>query len=673
MNENQTELDILCINTIRCLAIDAIQKANSGHPGAPMGIAPVAYTLWTRFLRHNPGNPRWAGRDRFVLSAGHASMLLYGLLHLTGYDISLDDIKRFRQLGSKTPGHPEYDMNMGVEVTTGPLGQGISNAVGMALARELVGARFNRPGFDLTDYYIYVICSDGDLMEGVSHEACSLAGHLKLGHLICLYDDNHITIEGSTDLTFTEKIEERFQSYGWQVSRVDDANDLEEVTAAIESAREHRDGPSLIMIRSRIACGSPNLEDCAEAHGSPLGEEEVKLTKKNLNFPEDPTFFIPDPVKEYMGTAQDRGKEREKEWNEMFASYREAFPKLATEWDRVMSKELPGDWEKELPIFDAGESLPTRSAGGKILNSLAPVIPELIGGSADLAPSCKTYLSSYDDINAGHFKGRNLHFGIREHAMGAILSGMALHGGVIPYGSTFLVFHDYMRPSVRLAAMMGLRVIYIYTHDSIGLGEDGPTHQPVEQIAALRSIPNLTVIRPADANETAEAWRLALQREEGPTALVLTRQSVPVIDREKYASQSGLERGAYMLAEAEGGEPEIIIIGSGSEVQLALEARERLQEKGFKVRVVSMPSWELFEEQDDAYRELVLPSAVPTRLAIEAGVPLGWHRYVGSHGDVLAVERFGLSAPSKDAFSAVGLTVENVISRAVRLLEGQQR
>ncbi len=627
MNENQTELDILCINTIRCLAIDAIQKANSGHPGAPMGIAPVAYTLWTRFLRHNPGNPRWAGRDRFVLSAGHASMLLYGLLHLTGYDISLDDIKRFRQLGSKTPGHPEYDMNMGVEVTTGPLGQGISNAVGMALARELVGARFNRPGFDLTDYYIYVICSDGDLMEGVSHEACSLAGHLKLGHLICLYDDNHITIEGSTDLTFTEKIEERFQSYGWQVSRVDDANDLEEVTAAIESAREHRDGPSLIMIRSRIACGSPNLEDCAEAHGSPLGEEEVKLTKKNLNFPEDPTFFIPDPVKEYMGTAQDRGKEREKEWNEMFASYREAFPKLATEWDRVMSKELPGDWEKELPIFDAGESLPTRSAGGKILNSLAPVIPELIGGSADLAPSCKTYLSSYDDINAGHFKGRNLHFGIREHAMGAILSGMALHGGVIPYGSTFLVFHDYMRPSVRLAAMMGLRVIYIYTHDSIGLGEDGPTHQPVEQIAALRSIPNLTVIRPADANETAEAWRLALQREEGPTALVLTRQSVPVIDREKYASQSGLERGAYMLAEAEGGEPEIIIIGSGSEVQLALEARERLQEKGFKVRVVSMPSWELFEEQDDAYRELVLPSAVPTRLAIEAGVPLGWHRY----------------------------------------------
>lgn len=631
-----------------------------------MGLAPVGYTLWARFLRHNPANPGWPGRDRFILSAGHASMLLYSLLYLTGYDLSLEEIKNFRQLGSRTPGHPELGCAPGVEVTTGPLGQGVGMAVGMALARELVGARFNRPGFDLADYFIYAICSDGDLMEGVASEACSLAGHLGLGRLVCLYDDNEITIEGSTELAFTEDVGARFAAYGWHVSSVPDANDIDAVAAAIEDARLEKEKPSLIMIRSRLACGSPNLEGCAEAHGAPLGTEEARLTKRNMGWPEDEDFHVPRDVVDHMRQALERGLAWERTWQDLLDAYTVEFPELSGEWRRAMDGRLPEGWEDSLPGFSPGQKIATRAASGKVLQALAPVMPELVGGSADLAPSNMTYLKCYDSIRKNDFSGRNLHFGIREHGMGAMLNGMARHGGIIPYGGTFLVFSDYMRPSIRLAAMMELRVIYVFTHDSLGVGEDGPTHQPVEQIAALRAIPGLTVIRPADAGETVEAWKVALERE-GPVALVLSRQGLPVFDREELAPASGLSRGAYVLADSDG-QPDLVIIGTGSEVSLALEARERLAGSGIQARVVSLPSWELFEEQDPGYVTEVLPPAVEARLAIEAGVTQGWCRYTGNRGAVIGIDRFGVSAPGGQALAQAGFTVENVVYGAKALL-----
>ncbi len=663
--EPSDDLDQLCVNALRCLAIDAIEAARSGHPGAPMGLAPVGYTLWTRFLKHNPANPDWPGRDRFVLSAGHASMLLYGLLHLTGYALTLEEIKRFRQMGSMTPGHPEFGATPGVEVTTGPLGQGISMAVGMALGRELVAARFNRPGFDLTDYYVYCIASDGDLMEGVASEACSLAGHLGLGRLVCLYDDNRITIEGPTGLAFSEDVGERFGAYGWQVLSVADANDFDAVADAISRAREDESRPSLIVVRSRIACGSPNLEGSEASHGAPLGAEEACLTKKNLNWPGVQEFCVPDEVLEYMRRAVELGSLLEQEWRERFDSYRSEHPELAAEWDRVMSGELPGGWAGSLPAFEAGKSIATRAASGKVLEALAPVIPELVGGSADLGPSNQTFIKGYNSVRSGDFSGRNLHFGVREHAMGAVMNGMARHGGLIPYGGTFLVFADYMRPAIRLAALMGQKVIYVFTHDSLGVGEDGPTHQPVEQLAALRAIPGLAVIRPADASETAEAWKAALERR-GPTALALSRQGLPVLDREVLAPASGLARGAYVLAD----EPDaaLTLIATGSEVSLALQARDALAGDGVRARVVSMPSWELFEEQDESYRQSVIPGGLKA-LAIEAGVSMGWHRYVGDSGSVIGFDRFGVSAPGGEALAWAGFNVDNVVNRA-RLLLG---
>ena len=662
--ETSDDLDQLSVNAIRCLSVDAIEAAGSGHPGAVLGLAPVGYTLWTRFLRHNPANPHWQGRDRFVLSAGHASMLLYSLLFLSGYDLPFEQIKEFRQLGSSTPGHPEFGATPGVEVTTGPLGQGISNAVGMALAREIVGARFNRPGYDLTDYCIYVICSDGDLMEGVASESCSLAGHLGLGRLVCLYDDNRITIEGSTDLAFSEDVAARFRAYGWQVLQVADANDMDAVAEAIADARAQESIPSLIMVRSRIACGSPNLEGSEEAHGAPLGAEEACLTKQNLGWSPQDSFQVPDEVLQHMRSAVELGRLIEQEWNERFESYRAEHPQLAGEWLRAMEGELPEGWEDNLPSFIAGKSVATRAASGKVLEALAPVIPELIGGSADLGPSNKTFIKGYHSICRGDFSGRNVHFGVREHGMAAIMNGMARHGGIIPYGGTFLVFSDYMRPAIRLAALMGLRVVYVFTHDSLGVGEDGPTHQPVEQLAALRAIPNLAVIRPADAGETVQAWKVALQRH-GPTALSLSRQGLPVLDRRQLAPAEGVSMGAYVLVEDDGAA--LTIIATGSEVALALGAREALADDGIKVRVVSMPSWELFRKQDRAYREKVLPGGLKN-LAVEAGVTQGWREFIGDSGVIIGVDGFGLSAPGGQALAHAGFTVENVVTRAKALL-----
>ena len=663
--ESGRNIDLLCVNAIRALAIDAIEEASSGHPGAPMGMAPVAYTLWTRFIRYNPKNPEWPGRDRFVLSAGHASMLLYGLLYLTGYDLPLEEIKRFRQLGSHTPGHPEAGCAPGVEVTTGPLGQGISNAVGMALARELIGARFNRPGHDFTDYFIYVMASDGDLMEGVASEACSLAGHLGLRHLICLYDDNRITIEGPTELSFTEDVQERFRAYGWYASSVPDANDIDAVSSAIDEARR-QELPALLAIRSKIACGSPNLEGSEEAHGAPLGGEEARLTRMNLGCPEEEVFIVPDEVLDHMRGAFDRGRDLEEKWKENLKSYASEYPELATEWERVMEGRLPDEWKSGLPIFSTGKKVATREASGRVLEALAPTVPELIGGSADLAPSNKTFIKGYESVRKGDFSGRNIHFGIREHGMAAIMNGMARHGGIIPYGGTFLVFSDYMRPSIRLAAMMGLKVIYVFTHDSLGVGEDGPTHQPVEQIAALRAIPGLTVIRPADANETSEAWSAALTRK-GPIALVLSRQGLPVLDREDLAPASGLHRGAYILADTSR-VADVALIATGSEVDLALAVRERLAEDGVQARVISVPSWEMFEEQDEEYRMGVLPPGLLLRISLEAGVAQGWQKYVGDRGISIGVDRFGVSAPGDEAMAWAGFTVENVVEKAKSLL-----
>lgn len=659
------KIDEICINTIRFLAVDAVQKANSGHPGMPMGDAAMAYVLWHKFLKHNPRNPRWFNRDRFVLSAGHGSMLLYSLLYLTGYPLTLKDIKNFRQWGSKTPGHPEHDPDVGVETTTGPLGQGFSTGVGMAIAERYLSEYFNRRGFPVVDYNIYAICSDGDLMEGVASEAASLAGHLGLGKIVYLYSDNRITIEGSTDLAFTEDVEKRFLAYGWHVQKVD-GNDLKAIEKAIRAAKKEKKRPSLIIARTHIAFGSPNKQDTPESHGAPLGEEEIRLTKKNLGWPTR-KFYVPKDALRHMRKAVQKGRVKEKKWKDLMKRYKKTYPELHERFVQFTEGLLPDGWDRDLPAFSPEDGpLATRSASGKVLNVLAERVENLIGGSADLAPSNNTYLKKYPDFGVKK-AGRNLHFGVREHAMGAALNGMALNGGVIPYGGTFLIFSDYMRPSIRLAAMMRQHVVYVFTHDSIGLGEDGPTHQPVEQLSSLRLIPNFTEIRPADANEAREAWRIALKHRNGPVALILTRQKVPVIDRKKYASEKGIHKGAYILADTKG-TPDIILIASGSEVHLALEAFEALKAKGVNARVVNMASFRLFEEQPQSYKNRVIPPQVTKRLAIEAGASLCWYKYVGAQGDVIGVDRFGASAPYRVIFEKYGFTVENVIKRALKLL-----
>ena len=650
------DLDRLCIDTIRFLSVDAVQKAESGHPGMPLGAAPMAYALWTRLLKHNPRNPAWFDRDRFVLSAGHGSMLLYSLLHLTGYDLPLEEIKRFRQWGSKVPGHPERGHTPGVEVTTGPLGQGLANAVGMALAEAQLAARYNRPGLDIIDHATYAIASDGDLMEGVASEAASLAGHLRLGKLTCLYDDNQVTLAAGTSVTFTEDRARRFEAYGWHTISLADGNDLEAIDAALRAARAETGRPSLILVRTHIGYGSPHKQDSFEAHGSPLGVDEVRLTKEALGWPAEPPFVIPDAALEHFREAVARGAQSEKAWNERMAAYAEAFPELAAELQHRIRAELPSGWDAEIPVFPPdAKGIATRVASGKVMNSIAPRLPALIGGSADLDPSTHTELKGMN--------GRNVHFGVREHAMGAIVNGMAAHGATIPYGATFLIFSDYMRPPIRLAALMALHVVHVFTHDSIALGEDGPTHQPVEQLAGLRAVPNLTVIRPGDANETAMAWRVALETRDRPVALVLSRQNLPTLDRSRYASADGLRRGAYVLSEADG-KPRLILIASGSEVGLIVAAAQRLQAEGVAARCVSMPSWELFESQPRQYRDSVLPASIPA-LAVETGVAQGWLRYAS---DVLGVERFGASAPGGEMLERYGFTVDNVCKRAKALL-----
>jgi len=662
-------LDDLCINTIRVLSAECVEKANSGHPGMPMGAAPMAYALWTKFLKHNPHHPAWFNRDRFVLSAGHGSMLLYSLLHLTGYDLPLSELLNFRQWESKTPGHPEYGLTPGAETTTGPLGQGFANGVGMAIAERFLAATFNRPGFEIINHFTYAVVSDGDLMEGISHEAASLAGHLGLGKLIYLYDDNHISIEGSTDLAFTEKRTARFEAYGWHVQQVEDGNDLDAIEKAIVSAQKETQKPSLIAVRTHIGYGSPNKQDKPSAHGEPLGKEELKLTKQKLGWPLEPEFYVPDEALKVFRAAVEQGKTEEARWISLLEGYRKAFPDPAKEMDRWMKGDLPEGWEKDIPGFPADpKGSATRAASGSVLNALSKRIRNLLGGSADLAPSNQTLIRGEGDFQAEHFGQRNLRFGVREHGMGGILNGMALHGGLIPYGGTFLIFSDYMRPAIRLAALMHLKVIYVFTHDSIGLGEDGPTHQPVEQLAALRAIPNLTVIRPCDAAETAEAWRFALSHKSGPVALVLTRQGVPVLDRSVFAPADGLQRGAYILADSPKGKPDLLLVASGSEVHIAIEAAAKLEQKGISSRLVSMPSWELFDKQPDAYQRDVLSREIKPRIAIEAGRTQGWWRYVGEKGDVVGLDHFGASAPYKVLYEKFGITADRVIEKALKLL-----
>lgn len=679
------KLDQQCINTLRFLSVDMVQKADSGHPGLPLGAAPMAYMLWTRWLRFNPHNPHWFGRDRFVLSAGHGSALLYSLLHLTGYDLSLDDIRQFRQWGSKAPGHPESGQTPGVEITTGPLGQGFGNAVGMAIAEEQLAARYNRPGHTLIDHHTYALVSDGDLMEGVASEAASLAGHLKLGKLTCLYDDNYVTLAAGTDISFSENRAQRFEAYGWHTVSIADGNDLAAINAALAAARAETARPSLILVRTHIGYGSPE-QDNFKAHGSPLGADNVCKTKQKLDWPTEPDFLIPDAALVHFREAVARGAKDEAEWNERMSAYTKAFPNMAAELLYRMRDELPPGWDADIPVFPAdAKGLATRDASGKVMNAIAPRLPALTGGSADLDPSTKTALKGMGDFNplpgknadqqgsdsAGwSYAGRNLHFGIREHAMSAIVNGLAAHGGFVPYGSTFLIFSDYMRPAIRLAALMGLHVVHVFTHDSIAVGEDGPTHQPVEQLASLRAIPNLIVIRPGDANETAVAWRVALETRKRPVLLVLTRQALPTLDRSRYDEADGLRRGAYVLSDAPTGKQDLILIASGSEVALVVAAQQKLLEDKIQVRIVSMPSWELFDAQPLEYRNAVLPPAVGARLAVEAGVSQGWHRYVGSRGDVLAVDRFGASAPGELVMREYGFTVDKVCARAKALLVG---
>ena len=667
METNTALIEQLGINTVRILAADAVQKANSGHPGTPMGLAPIGHVLWAESMSYNPRNPEWANRDRFILSCGHACMLQYSFLYLTGYPITLDDIKKFRQLNSKTAGHPEYGLIPGIEVTTGPLGQGFANGVGFAIAQKYLAARYNKPGFDIFNYKIYTICSDGDMMEGISSEAASIAGHLQLGNMIYLYDDNHISIEGNTDLTFDEDVAQRFEAYNWHVQLLADGNDLAALSAAIKNAQKETHRPSLIKVRTHIGYGSPNKQDTAGAHGAPLGEAEVKLVKENFGFDPDKHFVVPDEVLNYYRAAGRRGIDGEKDWNELYKKYKEKYTELANEYELLSSGKLPVGWKENLPVFKAGAEMATRKASGKVLNAIAAYLPNLIGGSADLAPSTDTDLTNYQSFSATNHEGRNFHFGIREHAMGAILNGLALSKYIIPYGATFLVFSDYMRPPIRLAAIMKIKAVYVFTHDSIALGEDGTTHQPVEQLIGLRSVPNLTVIRPADANETAQAWRVAIEHSGGPVALVLTRQGIPVIDQEKYTKAFELEKGAYILSEP-ATLPDIILIGTGSEVQLLLAAQQKLTEQNIAARVVSMPSWELFEKQDKAYKEKVFPASLRKRLAVEAGSTLGWHKYVTDEGEVIGIDKFGESAPGEEVMKEYGFTVENILEKAKGLL-----
>ena len=666
------ELDQLCINTIRTLSLDAVEKAKSGHPGLPLGAAPMAYVLWTRFLRHNPQNPKWENRDRFLLSAGHGSMLIYSLLYLTGYDLPMEELKNFRQWGSKTPGHPEYGLTPGIEITTGPLGQGFANGVGMAIGAAHLAAKFNKSEQNVIDHYVYAIVSDGDLMEGVAAEAASLAGHLKLGKLIYLYDDNHVTIEGFTSLAFSEDVPKRFESYGWHTLTVQDGNNLDEIEAAIREAQSVTDKPSLISVKTVIGFGMPT-QGTRKAHSDAPGEDAVRETKRHLGWPEDKEFFVPDEVLTHFRKAVESGEKREAEWRALVQDYKTSHPEDGALLSTTLSGELPANWEDHLPSFADAKPVATRVASGEVINALAPVMPMLIGGSADLGVSNNTDIKGSGSFEAESYEGRIFHFGVREHAMGAALTGIALNGGLIPYGGTFMTFSDYMRPSIRLAALSEVQVIYVFTHDSVGLGEDGPTHQPIEHLAALRAIPHLFVVRPADPAEVSEAWRIAILRRNAPTALALTRQKVPILDRQKFAAASGLRKGAYVLADAvdsEGGAtvPRMILIATGSEVSLALEARQTLQSDGVPTRVVSMPCWELFEEQSREYRDEVLPRSITARVSVEAGVSQGWDRYVGPTGIVIGLDRFGGSAPGDVALRELGFNVENVLKHARSLL-----
>jgi transketolase len=678
-----SESEQLAINTIRFLAVDAVQKADSGHPGLPMGAAPMAYVLWQRFLRHSPVGPHWFDRDRFVLSAGHGSMLLYSLLHLTGYELPLDQLKRFRQWGSTTPGHPERGLTKGVETTTGPLGQGFANAVGMAIAEAHLAARYNKPGFELVSHFTYALVSDGDLMEGVASEAASLAGHLRLGKLICLYDDNRVTLAASTGIAFTEDSEKRFAAYGWHTESVRDGNDLEAIERALRVAQAERDRPSLILVSTHIGYGAPEKQDTFEAHGSPLGESEVARAKKNLGWPLEPTFYVPDSVAAHFREAIPRGEKLEASWNALFVDYRAAYPELGAELELRIQEGLPQGWDAAIPRFAADpKGMATRVAGGKVLQAISAQLPSVLGGSADLDPSTHTELKNAGDFQSPKtssegvqgavgggwsYAGRNLHLGVREHAMGSIANGLAAHGGIIPFTATFLTFSDYMRPAIRLAALMEMRVIFVFTHDSIGLGEDGPTHQPVEHLAALRAIPQLIVIRPADANETAAAWRFAIESRHRPVAIILSRQNLPVMEQTQWPAAEALRRGAYVLSEPTS-PPQLILIGTGSEVSLVLGAERTLRQQGVHARVVSMPSWELFEAQSETYRSSVLSPEIGARLVVEAASPQGWHRYAGPHGEVMGIEKFGASAPGSVVMREYGYTVEHVCERAHGLL-----
>lgn len=664
------EFQIKALNTIRFLSADGVQKANSGHPGLPMGATAIAYAVWTRHLRHNPANPKWFNRDRFILSGGHGSMLLYSLLHLTGYDLPLEELQQFRQWGSRTPGHPEYGLTPGVETTTGPLGQGFANGVGMAIAERHLAAVYNRPGHEIIDYYIYGLVTDGDLMEGVAAEAASLAGHLRLGNLIYLYDDNRITIEGSTDVAFTEDRAKRFEAYGWQVLFVDDGNDVDAIDSAISLAKTDP-RPSLIIVRTHIGYGLPTRQDTAKAHGEPPGEEELRGAKLKLGWPLEPSFYIPEDVLVFFRKAVECGKQREEEWKAKFEAYRKAYPDLASELERRIQGILPEGWAEELPEFPVdSKGMATRVASGKVINALAAQLPELVGGSADLAPSTMTWINSSPSFQADSPEGRNLQFGVREHGMGAIVNGMAYNGAFIPFGSTFLVFADYMRGAIRLSALSHLGSIWVFTHDSIGLGEDGPTHQPVEHLASLRAIPNMVVLRPADANETREAWKVAIERRNAPTVLALSRQPVPTLDRTECAPASGVAKGAYILADWGNKSPEVILMASGSEVALIYEAGKELAKQGIPVRLVSFPSWELFAQQEASYRESVLPSQIKHRIAVEAGVGMGWERWVGCEGKIISIDRFGASAPYKVIYQQLGLTVERIVEEARSLVKG---
>ena len=659
--------DELAINTIRFLSVDGVQKANAGHPGMPMGCAPIGYVLYSKYMNYNPSNPDWYNRDRFILSAGHGSMLLYSLLHLTGFKVSMDDLKSFRQWGSITPGHPEYHLTPGVETTTGPLGQGFSNAVGMAIAQNYISTKFNKDDIKLIDHFIYGICSDGDLMEGVSHETASLAGHLKLGSIIFFYDNNHISIDGSTSLAFTEDVGKRFEAYNWHVQHIEDVNDIEAIEGAIKNAQKDK-RPSIIVTRTHIGYGSPHKQDTADAHGSPLGEEEVRLTKKNLGWPEDKTFYIPDEVKSFFDDVNKKCKEKEEQWNKLFEKYKSKYPEDGKLFVDIMNGNFGEEWKSKLPVFkDEGKKVATRAGSGKVLNAIAASLPSLIGGSADLAPSNNTMLKDYPAFSPENYGGRNFHFGVREHGMASALNGMAIYGGVIPYGGTFLIFSDYLRPAIRLASLSGIRPIYVFTHDSIGLGEDGPTHQPVEHFASLRAIPKLVVIRPADINETTYAWQFAIEHKGSPVALILTRQGLQVLDQEKYPSAKNLLKGAYILKDSD--PAELILMATGSEVGITLKAADELEASGIKTRVVSFPSWELFEMQSAEYKESVLPSEIKARVSIEAGIKQGWEKYIGDYGEAVSIEKFGASAPGDIIMKEYGFTSANIVDTAKKVLE----